>query len=89
MRAALSFVFLVAMGCANGAADPAGSGPCSTACKSDADCACGTDRATGSCAVGRAECIDKAHACPDFCGGIDGRSRTACVEGACATTRTP
>jgi hypothetical protein len=77
----------IALGCAHGPVDPGGGASCSTACKSDTDCACGTDKATGACAVGRVECIDTARQCPDFCAGIDGRMRTACVAGACTTTR--
>jgi hypothetical protein len=87
--AAFAAVLVAALGCGAGTADPTGGGSCATACKSDADCACGTDRTTGACAVGRTECIDVAHQCPDFCGGIDGRSRIACVAGACVKTRTP
>jgi hypothetical protein len=61
---------------------------CSKPCTSTAECACGRDRASGQCAVGRAECIDTSNPCPDFCTGIDGRRWTACIHGACTTTRT-
>lgn len=65
------------------AASPA----CSTACNVDADCACGTNRVTGACAVGRAECIDTLKRCPDFCTGIAGNIRIACVGGTCTQSR--
>jgi hypothetical protein len=72
---------------APGPVDAAEVPACSKPCTSTAECACGRDRASGQCAVGRAECIDTSNPCPDFCAGIDGRCSTACIDGACTTTR--
>jgi hypothetical protein len=56
-------------------------------CRTDQDCACGIDRATGACAVGPASRIDTGRQCPDFCSGIDGRMRTVCEQGRCVQRR--
>jgi hypothetical protein len=52
-------------------------------CKVDTDCACGTDKETHKCAFGPAAKIDTRRQCPDFCTGIAGRMKIACVEGTC------
>ena len=52
-------------------------------CRTDADCACGKGLADGACAFGTAACIDTAHQCPDFCTGITGAMKLACVSGQC------
>lgn len=56
-------------------------------CLTSADCACGVDVETGECAVGNAAYIDPTVQCPDFCTGIDGGLRTACVANRCTLTR--
>ncbi|VVB52714.1 Uncharacterised protein [uncultured archaeon] len=60
-----------------------------SACVNDSDCVCGgKDVLTGACFIGndayRRDCVDMASFCPDFCAGIAGNLRTACVEGRCA-----
>ena len=62
---------------------PVGDATCAASCTDVSDCACGTDRATGGCAVGRVECIDTGRQCPDFCTGIAGTFRLACVDRRC------
>ena len=56
-------------------------------CSADADCACGTSRATGMCAVGPASRIDATRRCPDFCEGFEGNMVTTCHAGRCVRTR--
>lgn len=69
--------------------DPGAPGPltCDPAdmlkCRIDADCACGSNLATGACAVGTAACIDTTKQCPDYCTGIDGRMSVRCQTGQC------
>lgn len=53
-------------------------------CNTDADCACGVDRASGACAFGTAACIDTGRQCPDFCSGITGTMQLVCEQGTCA-----
>jgi hypothetical protein len=55
-----------------------------TACRVDSDCACGTDRKTGACRVGRIDRVDPTQPCGgDVCEGIEGRHIIACVSGRC------
>jgi hypothetical protein len=56
---------------------------CSKSCTVDSDCDCGVDRGTGSCAFGRRECIDPSRQCPDYCTGMGGNRRLACIAGEC------
>jgi hypothetical protein len=56
---------------------------CSQSCSTTSDCDCGRDVASAECALGRKECIDPSRPCPDFCGGIAGQLRLACVDGQC------
>jgi hypothetical protein len=65
-----------------------GAGACSMTCQVDADCACGVNSATRACAIGRVECIDITQQCPDFCTGITGRLRMACVNQECSLANT-
>lgn len=71
---------------AGGAPSTGGAGgaqACSTACTTDTDCACGVNSSTRACAIGRVECIDTSQQCPDFCTGIAGNRRIACVNQQC------
>lgn len=56
-------------------------------CRTDADCACGRDLASGACAFGTAACIDTEKPCPDFCAGIDGKMSVRCVDAQCVQVR--
>ncbi len=56
-------------------------------CTVDRDCVCGVERSTGACAVGPASRVDDDRPCPDFCTGVDGRTRVVCEQGRCAQTR--
>jgi hypothetical protein len=53
-------------------------------CLTSSDCACGTDIATGECAVGNVNYIDVKKQCPDFCGGISGDLEVRCVDNKCS-----
>lgn len=61
----------------------AGTAACSKACRTDDDCACGTDTQTHQCAYGNKSCIDTSRQCPDFCTGINGQLRLRCVRRQC------
>ena len=78
---------IAAAGCSSSssstAAAPAAASPSAAECKVDADCVCGTDKETHKCAFGPAARIDTGRQCPDFCTGIAGRMKIACVEGTC------
>ena len=52
-------------------------------CRTDADCACGSNLASGACAVGTSACIDTTKQCPDFCTGIDGHMTVTCSASQC------
>jgi hypothetical protein len=88
------FLGLMAAGCAAGSSPSSSPSSSSSAeaapvpgtapeCKVDSDCACGTDVTTHKCAFGPASRIDASRQCPDFCTGIAGRMKIACVEGSC------
>lgn len=62
---------------------PASGIPVELRCAYDSDCSCGVSIATGVCAFGNRDYIDASKQCPDFCTGIAGNFRTACVGGAC------
>jgi hypothetical protein len=52
----------------------------------DEDCGWGIDEDTGRCFTANKDHIDTdpAEACPDFCGGIAGFSRPACINNVCS-----
>jgi len=57
-------------------------------CKTDNDCACGKHKTTKQCFFGNVEFVDPTvGACPDFCGGIDGKLKVTCVNSECVQTR--
>lgn len=57
-------------------------------CQTDGDCACGRHKTTKECFYGNRNFVDPLlRPCPDFCTGIDGRSRTKCVNGECRQVR--
>ncbi len=53
-------------------------------CRTDQDCACGRDLASGVCAYGTAACLDPQTPCPDLCAGPDGALAPRCLDGQCA-----
>jgi hypothetical protein len=83
----LVIAIFIALGtaCSGGSTSALAAPPASPApdCKADSDCACGTDIATHKCAFGPAPKIDTSRQCPDFCTGIAGHMKIACVEGTC------
>jgi hypothetical protein len=58
-----------------------------TACKTDADCACGTHKDTGACFYGNKAFVNVEKQCPDFCTGIAAMFETKCVNNECKQVR--
>lgn len=57
-------------------------------CQADGDCACGRRVETRECFFGNAKYVDpNLKPCPDFCGGLDGKMQTRCVNGECKQSR--
>jgi len=59
-----------------------------TWCSTDSDCICGgIDMQTGKCFIGNTDYynkyVDKSRECPDFCAGIAGNLKTACINNSC------
>jgi hypothetical protein len=88
-RILVALVIAMGTACSGGstsalaAPPPTPTSPTDAECKVDTDCACGSDIATHKCAFGPAHKIDTSRQCPDFCTGIAGRMKIACVEGSC------
>jgi len=57
--------------------------PIEESCEQDSDCACGTSNLTGLCFVGNKEFVNANEQCSDFCTGIGGDLKMACVESTC------
>lgn len=56
-------------------------------CKTDADCACGTNKETGDCFYGNKKYVNTANQCPDFCSGYDGKLIIKCIDNECTQLR--
>ena len=54
-----------------------------TFCKTDADCACGTQVETGKCFYGSKLYVNTEKQCPDFCSGFSGNLTIQCVDNEC------
>jgi hypothetical protein len=52
-------------------------------CENDFDCDCGKNIETGECFIGNKNYVNTEEQCPDFCTGIAGNFRIACINNEC------
>ncbi len=63
------------------------SAPSEKGCLTSSDCACGISIRTGECFYGNRKYVNESVQCPDFCTGIGGHLRLACIQGECRMVR--